>query len=31
MIRKAAEMTGVGVATFIKIAVKEKMSKMDLG
>lgn len=30
MIRKAAEMTGVGVATFIKIAVKEKMSKMDL-
>ena len=30
MIRKAAEVMGCGVATFIKIAVKEKMSKMDL-
>lgn len=30
MIRKAAELTGCGVATFIKIAVKEKMAKMEL-
>lgn len=30
IIRKAAEVTGVGVATFIKIAVKEKLAQMDL-
>lgn len=30
LIRKAAEATGVGVATFIKIAVKEKIAQMDL-
>lgn len=30
IIRKAAEVTGVGVATFIKIAVKEKLTQMGL-
>ena len=30
IIRKAAEATGVGVATFIKIAVREKMAQMGI-